>query len=194
MPAHARTRVASRGRPNTDQSISGGQLIRLKHTCSHSKERQHHPRQAPVVSSQSILSCVYIHLLGSYGKCQEALECLTRKHSAEQHFKATAGLKLEFAQRMLNTSRVGQDCSLLFLFHFSLVLNKDNSTHNEGRGHNCVKDFSFSSLAPPFRLGASLYLPSSSYRSSASRDADKVPKNGGQIRSHVMLVSVCKRK
>lgn len=44
---------------------------------------------APVVSS-----CVYIQLLCSREKYQETWKCLTLKHLAAHHFKATTGLKL----------------------------------------------------------------------------------------------------
>lgn len=44
-------------------------LLRYSHSQS-----QHYSSHTPVVSSQNILSCVYVHLVSSYVKCEEAPE------------------------------------------------------------------------------------------------------------------------
>lgn len=100
MLVHGLTTVTTRGK----QKAADPSQIQT-YTCTHSKGSIIH---APVVSSQSFLSCVYNHLLGSSDKCQGALKCLTFKHLAERHFKATAGLKLKFGQQMLNTTGAQQ--------------------------------------------------------------------------------------
>ena len=58
-------RVTSRGRQNTDEASGVLLILRHTHTHTHTLQSQHRSSHTPAVSSESLLSCVYMRLLGS---------------------------------------------------------------------------------------------------------------------------------